>query len=166
MDENNTQANIFIGVAAVIFVINLVGILYGFYSDAQYEQAKQLIQDAYNQEYEKGIEEFIANCEKGAKILWQAMVVLRIKMVVGALITAILILPEKIYELLEIEILKYMRPSDTYQVIVEIVIFLMLIWNIVSPMLDVGDYMDLFKEMKAVIMDLNVEAFISDISTF
>lgn len=166
MREDNTQAKIFIVVAAVIFVINLVGILYGCYADAQYEQAKKLIQEAYNQEYEEGIEEFIANCEKGAKILCQAMVVFGVKMVVGILITAILILPEKIYELLEVGILKYLQPNDTYQVIVEIVIFLMLLWNIVSPILDIGEFVDLHKELCDVITKLGVGEFIKDVSTF
>lgn len=166
MREDNTQAKIFIGVTAVIFVINLVGILYGFYADAQYEQAKQLIQEAYNQEYENGIEEFIANCEKGAKILWQAIAVFGIQILVGALITIVLSFPQKIYKVLKIDILKYLQPNDTYQVIVEIVIFLMLLWNIVSPILDIGDFMDLHKELCDVITKLGVEEFIKDISTF
>lgn len=166
MREDNTQAKIFLVVAAVILVINLVGIGFGLYADAQYEQAKQLIQDAYNQDYENGIEEFIVNCEKGAKILCQAIAVFGVKIVVGILIATILILPEKIYELLEVEILKYVQPSDIYQVIVEIVIFLMLLWNIVSPIFDLGDYIDLFKQLTSVITDLNVEGIIRDMSTF
>lgn len=166
MREDNTQAKIFIGVATVIFVINLVGILYGSYADAQYEQAKELIQEAYNQEYENGIEEFSANCEKGAKILFQAMVVFVLKIVVGIFITVILFFPEKIYEMMEIEILKYLQPNDTYQVIVEIIIFLMLLWNIVSPILDIGDFMDLYKELGDVITKLGVEELIKDVTTF
>ena len=59
-----------------------------------------------------------------------------------------------------------MQPSDIYQVIVEIVIFLMLLWNIVSPIFDLGDYIDLFKQLTSVITDLNVEGIIRDMSTF
>lgn len=166
MKEDNTQAKIFIVVAAVIFVINLVGICYGLYADAQYKQMKELIQEEYNQEYENGIEEFSANCEKGAKILFQAMIVFVLKIVVGILITAILFFPKKIYEMIEIEILKYLQPNDTYQVIIEIIIFFMLVLNIVLPILDMGAFMALYNELYDVIMKLDVDELIKDISTF
>lgn len=165
MREDNTQTKIFIGVATIIFAINLVGIWYGCYADAQYEQTKELVQEAYNQKYENGIEEFSANCEKGAKILFQAMEVFVVKLFVGIFITVILFLPEKTYEKMEIEILKYLQPNDTYQVIIEIVIILMLLWNIVSPILDMGDFMALYKELCDVITKLGIEELIKDIST-
>ena len=73
-------------------------------------------------------------------------------------------MPPKIYELLEVEILKYMHPSDNYQIIIDIVIFIMLIWNIVSPILEIGDYIEVYKELQDVIGSLNVEKLIDSIS--
>lgn len=166
MREDKIQAKIFIGVSAIVIVINLVGILYGLYADAQYEQTKQLIQHAYNQEYQNGIEELIANCEKGAKILWQAVAIFGIKICVGILTATILIIPEKLYEQLKIDILRNLIPSDTYQIIVEVIIFAMLIWNMVSPILDIGNYISLYNEVISVIADLNFERVINDIPIF
>lgn len=164
MQEDNTQVKIFIGVAVVIFVINSIGIFYGVHADYQYTQVKETIKEEYRQEYENGVEDLIVRCQEGAEILLQAIPWFVTKILMGALISLILIFPQKLYELLEVDILKYMYPNDKYQWFIEIIIVIMSIWNIASAFWQISDYVSLVNELNTVIQNLNFDKVISDIS--
>lgn len=166
IQKDNTQAKAFIVVASIIIFINLVGIFYGFYADIQYEKAKELIQEAYSKEYVDGIEEFVANCNKSAEMLWQAIMCFIIKILVGACITCILFIPQKIYDLLEIDIMKYVCPDETYQIVIKIIIGVLLIWNIISPLLDLGNYISLRNQLIDITANINWDELLNEITVF
>lgn len=166
IQKDNTQAKAFIVVASIIIFINLVGIFYGFYADIQYEKAKELIQEAYNKEYVDGIEEFVANCNKSAEMLGQVIMCFIIKILVGACITCKLVIPKKIYDLLEIDIMEYVCPDETYQIVIEIIIGVLLIWNIISPLLDLGNYISLRNELMDIMANINWDELLKEITVF
>lgn len=164
MQEDNIQVKIFIGVAVAIFAINLIGIFYGVYADYQYSQVKETIKEEYRQEYENGVEHLIARCQEGVEILSHAIPWFVAKILMGALISFILIFPQKLYELLEVDILKYIYPNDKYQWFIEIIIVIMSIWNIASAFLQISDYVSLLNELNTAIQNLSFDKVLSDIS--
>lgn len=166
MRENNDQNKIFIIVAVILIVINLFGIFYGFHANAQYKQAKKLILKAYEKEYSNGLEEFAQNCQKSAEILCRAIICFVAKFVVGFMTGIIVFFPQQVYKCLKIDIEKHMSPDFKYKKLIEFIIIIFAIWNLVAPIISLGDYFDLYNELQEVISKLNVEKLINCIATF
>lgn len=164
--EDNLHAKAFIIVAAIIFSINLFGIFYGIVVDAQLKEAKETLRIVYDKEYDDNVSKIIADLEMSSKILGQVLVGFGLKVVVGALLAAVLILPERLYEMFETDIFSYIKPNRKYEFIISAIMVVMSLWNLVSPFLEIGDYMSVSREIMSALASLNTEEFISSFSTF
>jgi len=89
-----------------------------------------------------------------------------LKAVIGALSGCILVLPQKLYNKWKIDIFKYITPDDGYEKWIAAFIILISAWNFLSPLFEVGDYLDLYKAIGRTLTSLNAEALIKSLSTF
>lgn len=166
MEKDNSHAITFIVVAAIILGINVFGIVYGYIVDSQVEETREVLRVAYDKEYSDGLSKIIADLEMSRKVLGKALIGFLLKVAVGALLTVVLFIPNKLYEKFEVDIFKYITPDSKYQVVISAIIIAMSLWNVVSPLLEIGDYISLYKEMGRTLASLNAEALIESLSTF
>lgn len=75
-------------------------------------------------------------------------------------------MPERLYEMFETDIFSYITPNRKYEFIISAIMVVMSLWNLVSPFLEIGDYMSVSREIMSALASLNTEEFISSFSTF
>lgn len=166
MREDNLHAKVFIIVAAIIFSINLFGIFYGIVVDTQLEEDKETLRIVYDKEYGDNVSKIIADLEMSSKILGRVLMGFGLKVVVGELLAALLILPERLYEMFETDIFSYITPNCKYEFIISAIVVVMALWNMVSPFFEIGDYISVSREIMNVLASLSTEEFINSFSMF
>lgn len=165
-EEDNLHAKVFIIVAVIIFSINLFGIFYGIVVDAQLEEAKETLRIVYDKEYDDNVSKIIADLEMSSKVLGRVLVGFGLKGVVGTLLATLLILPERLYKMFETYIFSYITPNCKYEFIISAIMVAMSLWNMVSPFLEIGDYIGVNREIVSALASLNTEVFINSFSMF
>ena len=153
-EKDNLHAIAFIIVAIIIGAINLYGFYYGWKIDKQVDEARVMIEEINNQEYDDEITKLIDECRVKVNVMWKAVVGLALKSVMGLLLSVFLFLPELLYEKLELDVMLYFIPTEKYEWIVGIIIVAMTIYNTISPLLEIGDYITVKNEMESVMDSL------------
>lgn len=154
-------------ICSIIFVLNLMGIIYGRYQDNQYVKTKEAIQMLKEQQETGNILEDTANaCKYGAKQLLTALKVFVSKILIGAFISAFLIIPNLFYRLAEKEVLTCMIPDNITECIVFVIMLVMTLYNIISSFMEIGDYVSLMNETTDVLNELKIDKLINSLSTF
>lgn len=165
-EEDNLHAKAFIIVAVIIFLINLFATFYGIVVDAQLEEAKETLRIVYDKEYDDNVSKIIADLEMSSKILGRVLVGFGLKVVVGVLLAALLFLPGRLYDMFETDIFSYITPNCKYEFIISAIMVVMSLWNLVSPFLEIGDYMSVNREIMSALASLNTEELINAFSVF
>ena len=112
------------------------------------------------------LEDTASSCEYGAKQLLVAIKVFVAKILMGAIISALLIIPNMFYNLTEKEIITCLIPDDKTEIIVLLIILLMTLYNVISPILEIEDYVNLLKETESVLSDLKLDELINSFSIY
>ena len=150
-EEDNSQAIAFIVVAAIIFAINLVGIFYGMHIDGRIEAKRESLAAMTSQENTDDINHMISVLEGDIIVCTMTLLGFVLKILLGGILAVFLFLPEEVYEYLKWDIYKYLRAEGRFQTAVKVVLVVMTLWNILSPILDFGDWVALKNEMEHVL---------------
>ena len=164
-DEVTEKVVLFYVICAIIFVLNLTGVIYGIHQDKQLSETNTAIQ-TLKQEKETGniLEDTAIACEYGAKQMWAALKVFVVKILFGVIISTLLIVPNMIYKFAEKEVLTCMIPDDIAESIVLFIVLVMTLYNMISPFFEIGDYVSVLKEAENVLSDFKIDQLINSFS--
>lgn len=156
---------VFYLICSIIFALNLVGIIYSGYQDNQYIKAKQAIQTLKEEQGTGNILNDTVNaCKYGANQLLIALKVFASKILIGVAISAFLLIPNLLYKLAEKEVLACMIPDNRIECIVLVIVFVMTLYNMISPFFEIGDYVSLMHETTDILSGLKIDKLLSTFS--
>lgn len=166
-EEISEKVNFFYVICAIIIFLNIIGFIYEKYQDNQYDKAKESIQTLKEEQETGNVLEDTANaCEYGAKQLLIAIRVFIVKILFGVIISALLIIPNMFYQYAEKEVLTCMIPDNKTECIVLAIVFVMTLYNMISPFGEIAECTSLLNETTNALDGLKIDNLINSISTF
>lgn len=148
-EEKDSKAILFSVVCGIIFLINLIGFAYGAHIDKEIETKREALVQI--EEDADSLTQQINALENNTLAFIGTIIGLVAQMLIAAMVTMCLFIPEKLYDYLKWDMFEYAFEGGTFQTVVRILLIVMTIWNIISPILDIKDLMEVQSEMNGLL---------------